>query len=444
MLPQQEVLSAGKTVSPEAVYAELETVLRSPAFERSERLQRFLRYICDLTLKGESSRINEYLIGSEVFRKGTDYSPSEDSVVRRQAHTLRQKLQEYYAGEGADHAVRIELPIGRYVPVFRRIEPPVREGELPAIPEAEKPRRPAISRIAILIAGAVAIFVAGWLASRFVTQDPPKDSALSPIGPAMHEIWGAWLRADHDVAICFSNPMTSVIKHFPKELPADSLPRRFRASTEETAVFRQSFRLPAEGYIYYTPAINQVKIGEAFAAVGLSTLFARAGVPVSTTQSRFLSWDDLRKGDFVLMGHDEANQWIDLLLKKYPLRLSPTSVKEQRRIINATPQPGEPASYFISYSNDENPQDQEYALISMLPGLTADRQLLLISGLNSQATQIAAEYLTSEQSLAELIKELHRQRPRHEGSWHFQAVLKTEVYDKVPTKALLVTVRVIS
>ena len=94
--------------------------MHSPQFERSERVQRFLRFICELTLTGESQRINEYLIGSEVFQRGSDYSPSEDSIVRRQAHALRQKLQDYYGNDGQGDPVRIELPVGRYVPVFRR------------------------------------------------------------------------------------------------------------------------------------------------------------------------------------------------------------------------------------------------------------------------------------------------------------------------------------
>ncbi len=93
-MPREVVDLDNSSVSAVEVRAKLETVLRSPAFERSERLQRFLRYICDLTLNGESGRINEYLIGSEVFRKGADYNPNEDSIVRRQAHTLRQKLQD--------------------------------------------------------------------------------------------------------------------------------------------------------------------------------------------------------------------------------------------------------------------------------------------------------------------------------------------------------------
>ena len=55
-MPQDGLDLDNPSVSPEQVQAELETVLRSATFERSERLQRFLRYICELTLKGEGHR----------------------------------------------------------------------------------------------------------------------------------------------------------------------------------------------------------------------------------------------------------------------------------------------------------------------------------------------------------------------------------------------------
>src|SRR5204863_8636272 len=109
-----------RPVSAEEARAELQRVLHSPTFQRSERLQKFLQFVCELTLKGESSRINEYLIGSEVFQRGPDYSPNEDSIVRRQAHALRRKLQEYYEGEGRQSSVRIDLPTGAYIPTFQR------------------------------------------------------------------------------------------------------------------------------------------------------------------------------------------------------------------------------------------------------------------------------------------------------------------------------------
>ena len=432
------------SVTPEEVQSELEVVLRSPGFERSERLQRFLRYICDLTLKGESARINEYLIGSEVFRKGPAYNPNEDSIVRRQAHTLRQKLQEYYSIEGVDHAVRIELPVGRYVPLFRRLNQHVPPIDIPAadpIPTAPPVRSRRNAMLAVALA--VAVFAVGWISGRAGVSPSASVAQVRPVSGVVQEIWGPWLRDNREVVICFSNPLTAVIKHFDTLLPPDTLPRRFKASPTDEAVFREKFRLPPGGFVYYTPVINQTKMGEAFAAVSLGSFFSRAGTPVSTTQSRFLSWEDLRKQNMILMGHDEANQWVDPLVKKYPFRLAPTSGKQQRSIINVTPEAGELAAYAIAYSDEENQADEEYALISMLPGIDGDHQLLLISGLNAQATQMATEYLTHEKSLTKLVDQLRKREPKHQGPWHFQAVLKAEVYDKVPTKASLVTLRVI-
>lgn len=444
MLPQDSLDSESHTVTLDEAQRELEAVLRSPAFERSERLQRFLRYICELTLRGESARINEYLIGSEVFRKGPDYSPHVDSIVRRQAHTLRQKLQEYYSGEGADHTVHIELPVGRYVPAFRRVENKL-TASLPVL-DAESavvPKRSTKRFLAGIAASAGLAFVAGWFLGRGDLWKRAAERSTNSMPAAVKEIWAPWLRDNREIVVCFSNPMTAVFKHFAEPLAEDALPRRFKADPEETLLLRKAFNLPPGGHIYYTPAANQGKMGEAFAAVNLSSFFSAAGHTVTATQSRFLSWEDLRKQNLVLMGHDEANQWIDPLLKKYPFRLTRTSAKEQRSIVNTSPRVGEPASYAIAYSDDDSAADEEYALISMLPGIDGDFQLLLISGLNAQATQIATEYLTKERSVTELAGELHKRDPQHRGQWYFQAVLKTEVYDKVPMRATLVNLRVI-
>jgi hypothetical protein len=431
--------------------------LRSPGFERSERLQRFLRYICELTLNGESARINEYLIGSEVFRKGVDYNPNEDSIVRRQAHTLRQKLQEYYAGEGSGHAIRIELPVGRYVPVFRRNEQPktavVDDPSAPVVTDTEpvaplpvkaRPQTPArIRSRAVYLSVAGLLFVLGIAVGRWSAPAELLRSGGSEVSPALKEIWGPWLNHAQEALICFGNPITAVVKHFDHATPPDAMPRRFPMHPSDEAVFREVLRLPAGGRMYFTPVINQAKMGEAIAGVSLARFFSSAGKSVTATQSRFLSWEDLTRENLVILGHNEANQWIDPLLKKQPFYLAPTSAKEQRGIVNRQPASGEKSYYTISYSGEETDGDQEYALVSMLPGFEHNHPLLLISGLNTQATQSATEYLTKEATAQELLTRLRAADPDHSGPWHFQAVLKTEVHDKVPTSISLVTIRVL-
>jgi len=436
-------------ISPEEVQAEIQAVLHSSAFERSEKVQKFLYYICDLTLRGEGGRINEYLIGSEVFLRGPEYSPSEDSVVRRQAHTLRQKLQEYYAGEGSTHSLRIELPVGRYVPSFRRVKevpqppasPPIVEAS--QVVEEAKPvpaasiHRPAQLWLLLPIAGAVLLAAGYFLGSQ--SAAPPAEV----VDAATKEIWGPWMQAKRQTVICFSSPMTAVIKHFEQVLPLETVPKRFRAHADEEALFRQSFHIPPGGAFYFTPAVNQTKLGEAVAGVHLASLLTRLRIPVQTTQSRFVGWEDLRADNMILLGNNEANEWLEPLLGKSPFQLTSSKGDRQRAIVNVKPRPGEAAQYIINYAAKEREGDQEFALISMLPGMAADQRSLLISGLNAQATQAAAEYLATEDSLTELLGRMRAESPSHTGPWYFQAVLKTEVHDKVPTKTWLLAIRVL-
>ena len=429
-------------ISPSEIEAELQCVLRSSSFERSDKLQAFLRFICELTMRGEGSRINEYLIGSEVFRRGVGYSPSEDSVVRRQAHTLRQKLHEYYAGNGSTHSLRIELPVGRYVPTFRRMKEDVAEvlEEVEPIP----PVGAALDRSAFRWAGMVMVGVALLAGGYFWGRGSWLPAARGfAIESATREIWGPWMDTGRSAVICFSTPMTAIIKHFEQLIPPDTQPKRFRAHPADEEIYRQSFQIPSGGGFYFTPAVNQTKVGEAVAGVRLSALLTRLGVPVRTTQSRFVSWEDLRSESMILLGHDEDNKWLDPLLDKAPFRLSRSVGKRQRAIINVNPRPGEVAEYTINYGAGEREGDQEFALISMLPGMIHGQRLLLVSGLNAQATQAGPEFLAAEQSLAQLLVRMRQEDPKHQGPWHFQAVLKAEVHDKIPTKSWLVAVRVL-
>jgi hypothetical protein len=62
--------------------------------------------------------LKETTIGVSVFARSPDYDPKVDTIVRSQVWRLRAKLRKYYASEGANDPIIIEIPIGRYVPAF--------------------------------------------------------------------------------------------------------------------------------------------------------------------------------------------------------------------------------------------------------------------------------------------------------------------------------------
>src|SRR6476469_9075747 len=104
-----------------AVRQQLRRILASPGFCRNERLTRFLTFAVEQHLEGKAGEIKESVIAMEVFGRGADHDPKQDSIVRTEASRLRARLNEYYLGDGKNDALVIELPKGGYTPVFRHM-----------------------------------------------------------------------------------------------------------------------------------------------------------------------------------------------------------------------------------------------------------------------------------------------------------------------------------
>ena len=132
-------------ISELEIQAQLSRILASPGFRSSERLRRFLRFAVERTLAGEAAQLKEYLVGRDVFDRGSSYDPRMDSIVRVEAQRLRKKLREYYQAHGSADSIRISFQAGSYVPAFTR---PVRVdaagAENTASPEPPDPRTVAV------------------------------------------------------------------------------------------------------------------------------------------------------------------------------------------------------------------------------------------------------------------------------------------------------------
>ena len=95
-------------------------VAAGPLFARSPLLSKFLLYVVAETLEGRQSRISEHQIGMKVFGRPPGYSTREDNIVRNYARQLRKRLTEHFAGPGKSERMRIEIPLGGYVPQFTK------------------------------------------------------------------------------------------------------------------------------------------------------------------------------------------------------------------------------------------------------------------------------------------------------------------------------------
>jgi len=171
------------TLSAQEVRAALDRTLASEAFRGSPQLAAFLRYVVEATLRGEADRIKGYTIALEAFGRDATFDPQTDPIVRVEAGRLRRAIGRYYASTGGDETVVIELPLGSYVPVFRRVAPPA-----PAPASRTPPLdwyRFAIGA-ALVLAGA-AIYAMLDFVFDFNTPNPQRSQGLVITAPARAE-----------------------------------------------------------------------------------------------------------------------------------------------------------------------------------------------------------------------------------------------------------------
>ncbi len=468
-------------ISPEEVRQTLARILQSKYFSHAPKKQRFIQLICNYYLQGRTAELNEYLIGYEVFEKGTGYNPSTDPVVRVGAHDVRKKLELYYQHEGAEDAVRLMIPLGTYMPVFMRATDPVPPAatavppseleierndpaplgnqSLPAPPPtakvfslvttsfiAQAARRVARSAKAfLLMAGITSLFfivVIAWLISqnRALQQQLGTASISRAADEALTKgIWGAFVNNQVSTLLVLSNPV--VYRTLNGADPEVLAKKGINLTSEQASLLSNisNDRLPVRFNqpMQLIPAFNMYTgIGEAIGVYRLRGLLQGLGEASLLKQSRNVGADDLKDHDAILLGSVYSNQW------SKPLSIKENFVYTTRTSIeNLAPRPGEQREYVSLFDQRTGALLEDYALITVVPGVSGTTTVMSLSGIYSEGTQAASEYVTDPMHLAELNQKLTQLAGKGPVSRYFQALLKVRVENSFPTQIILLTIR---
>jgi TolB-like protein/predicted Zn-dependent protease len=108
-----------ESVSGNLIRQELARLLASQTFHAAKGQKRFLWFVVEQTLAGRVQELKEYTVGVQVFKRGPQFDPRLDTIVRVEARKLRTRLAKYYQGEGKLNPLRIALSSRGYVPIFR-------------------------------------------------------------------------------------------------------------------------------------------------------------------------------------------------------------------------------------------------------------------------------------------------------------------------------------
>ncbi|MBI4922024.1 MAG: hypothetical protein HY834_09765 [Devosia nanyangense] len=173
--------------SAEQVRAALDELLGWQGISRSPQIAELLRYVVEKRLAGEEASIKAYSIAVDVLGRPQSFDPQADPIVRVQARRLRTLLEQFYEIGRVRAAVRITMPLGRYVPEFTLIEaapPDAPAGSGPPAARRGGWRLPRILQLGLLGLGFTVIGVALTVAIvRWMLPEmrPPPEATLPEV-----------------------------------------------------------------------------------------------------------------------------------------------------------------------------------------------------------------------------------------------------------------------
>jgi hypothetical protein len=415
----------GIHVSPkDGFWGQIERLLSSSVLHSSESLCKLLRYLAKQAVDHPGQPVKEYQIATEVFGRPADFDPQSDSAIRVQAGRLRTKLAEYYAAEGADDPVIVELPKGSYHLEFRRranhASTKAQQADIAeplAVASAKKPVqiwKVAAVGFALLFAAALALLLALLPAHKGPTQTAPNQSDHAP--KAFQIFWKPFLLGPDEPWVIFSN-----------------------------AAF---VGRPEVGLRYYNPSRDSrdvvfdhyTGVGEVLAVHNLDQVFAQLHRQIRVKRGSLFSLDDAENNDLIFVGSPSEN----LTLTEIPgtqefvfQRVASGPRKGDLAIANLHPEPNEPKLVLASPAN--SPLTTDYGVIALLPGRNSGRWVLILAGTTTFGTQGIVEYVCREDSVQELLSRLSVSKDREVKP--FESLLRVKVTRGVPVSTALIAVR---
>jgi hypothetical protein len=361
-----------------ATQTQIQRILQSKAFRTSEVQRNLLAYLAEKSLSGTSDSLKEYTVGLDVFGKPASYDPRQESTVRMHVGRLRQKLAEFYRTEGLDDPIVVDLPKGGFKVTFEpRAEP--RQTE-PLAPLSPVPNASSYVReIALVAALLVAIACAFYYAAKFrrVEQTVAKTPGSAVWTPELQQLWSPILSSSRPLMICLS-----------------------------------------------TPSVGVTGVGAAHGAFLLGEFLGQRKQDIQLTPSDQLSMPELAMGNVVFLGPATGNRQTRAIPGDRQIVLEPDGIR------NLKPLPGEPA--FLSDRAPHDPQGtaESYALISHVPGLNGNGEILYFSGNQTPAVMGAVQAFTDPVSARSLVSKLDV--PGGTLPRFYQVVLKVTSMDDMP------------
>jgi hypothetical protein len=402
-------------------------IVASPQFVRSARLKTFLLYVTRCALLDQADLVTEQQIGIHVFGRPADYHAGDDNIVRSQARFLRTKLTEYFdTPQGREEPIVLSIPKGSYLPHFDAAAD-LAPATAPAEPPSPAPRSRRRLWVGSLVALAILVLLAGWVARPRV------------VGPgADNSLWARLFDGHQTTTIVASDYIFSMVQEaagraltLDEYLGADYFDHvaKLNAASGLDRLF------PNLAQRHYTGFENVSGVAR------LSGLKQAQSTRTVVRFARDLSMRDIGSGNLILLGSKQSNPWVQLYEPKLNFRFEFNSATHGVFIVNRSPQKGEERQY------DPSALDATtrviYGSVAFLPNLNRENNVLILQGTSMGATEVALELLGNESQFSDLVRRITGRATRDGPPPHFEALFRTQSINGVAAESSLAAYRLI-
>jgi hypothetical protein len=400
-VPLKPDRASARTSSPEAddpVFASrrllVGRIAASPLLGKSVRLRDLFLYLCDRVLDGAADEIHEHEVGHRVFGRAPDYDATADNIVRVHASQLRKRLAEYFATEGADEPVILEIPRGNYAPVFRERTTPLPPGGR---------SRPGVTR-PVWVLGASTAFIAIALVALAVRQQrvAPPGASSDAARPIVHQLWSQLFQPNRPTDIVLDDAAVGVYQDLTGHSIAlnDYYDRSYQRKLPETLESGSLDRDSAASVI--------IRRYSSYSAVApLWRLFqiseSEHGQP-SVQFARDYSFHALKADNVILLGNRQTNLWMEPFESGLGLRWAYDKQLESSYPIDSWAAPQERERFHSVPRSGETRQG--YCGVALVPNLGATGSALLISATGGSAIAACSDFLVDESAVSSLRQRL--------------------------------------
>ncbi|MGC9972330.1 MAG: hypothetical protein ABSE56_17245 [Bryobacteraceae bacterium] len=377
--------------------AQLDRILSSAHFKNSKRCQSLLTYVVEAVIEGHPDRVKERTIGVEVFGRDPAYDTNEDAVVRTAAAEVRKRLAQYYMEPQRDGEVRIDLPLGSYLPEFRSEASP------------ERPEAPSRKRWSV-VAAAVVVAAAGiWLWQGSTETD-------------LERFWAPLIQDHEVVQICVGQPIRLYKFAGSRRSELDGKMVEVPDAPGRAEMLRStSLTLEDLGMV----GEHFFSRGAALAMVNLVALIHSKGRPYRLRSGASVPYAELRGSPAILVGAYN-NDWTMRLtsgLRFYFERegsAQTTTVRDRQH-------PGD-SRWMIPYPPRQWDIPEDYAIIARVLDPATERTVVSMGGVEEYGTLAASEFVTNPSYLSEAF----RGAPKGWYRKNIQVVLRTRIVGGTP------------